>query len=398
MELDIKYIPIENIKPYENNPRRHSREQIEAIKESVSKLGNRKPIELDENNIIICGHGRLEAYKMIGLKEVPVIIHSDMTEDQKKAYRIADNELALRSEWDFEALNIELKDLDFSFINDLKIKDILLEEDEFEIEEDLKTDIKTGDIYKIGKHYLLCGDSRDEEMVSKLLNGAKADIMFTDPPYGVSIGKKNKFLNSFRKSGQNQKDIENDDLKSEELKNELLIPVFKNIKENVLNEDASIFITAPQGGELGMMMMMMMKESLYPVRHVLIWKKNAPTFSMGRLDYEYKHEPILLTWGKKHNYYGKGEHRTSVWEIDKPTKNKEHPTMKPIALYANAYLNNAKEGDIVFEPFAGSGTAFLAAEQTGLTCYGVEFDPVYCQVIINRMKNSYPDIIINKIL
>lgn len=124
MKLEIKYIPIESIKPYENNPKIHSREQIEAIKESVNKLGNRKPIEIDENNIIICGHGRLEAYQIIGLKEVPVIIHSDMTENQKKAYRIADNELASRSEWDFKALNIEIKDLDFEIKNLLDFKEI----------------------------------------------------------------------------------------------------------------------------------------------------------------------------------------------------------------------------------------------------------------------------------
>ena len=135
-----------------------------------------------------------------------------------------------------------------------------------------------------------------------------------------------------------------------------------------------------------MMMMMMMKEAGLPVRHVLIWKKNSPTFSMGRLDYDYQHEPILLTWGKKHEYYGAGQHRTSVWEIDKPTSSKEHPTMKPVDLYVNAYLNNSKAGDVAYEPFSGSGTAFIASEKVSRKCRGIEISPHYCDVIVKRWE------------
>lgn len=136
-----------------------------------------------------------------------------------------------------------------------------------------------------------------------------------------------------------------------------------------------------------MMMMMMMQEAGLPVRHVLIWKKNQATFSMGRLDYDYQHEPILLTWTKRHNYYGKGEHRTSVWNIDKPRASKEHPTMKPVELPANAMLNNSKEGDVVIDPFLGSGTTMVAAENLGRVCYGIEISPAYTAVCLQRMKD-----------
>ncbi len=242
-----------------------------------------------------------------------------------------------------------------------------------------------GDIWALGDHRLLCGDSTSQADADRLMAGDKANVVFTDPPYGVSIGEKNRFLNEFQRAGRNLKDIKDDDLKPEELKEKILVPAFTVVR-SVMADDCTVFCTAPQGGELGMMMMMMMKEAGLPVRHVLIWKKNAPTFSMGRLDYDYQHEPILLTWGKKHAFYGAGAHKTSVWEIPKPRASADHPTMKPVELYVNAYLNNSKSGDIAYEPFAGSGTAFIAAQQTGRVCRGIEIDPVYCDVIIKRWE------------
>lgn len=241
----------------------------------------------------------------------------------------------------------------------------------------------------------MCGDSTDSDQAAKLMDGMKADMVFTDPPYGVSIGSKNVFLNSFQKAGRNLKEIEDDTLKPEVLLKKLVM-AFKNIKAHC-SDCCSIFVTAPQGGELGMMMMMMMREAGLPVRHVLMWYKNAPTFSMGRLDYEYQHEPILLTWTKKHKFYGKGEHKTSVWKIDKPRSNKEHPTMKPIALMANALLNNSLEGNICLDAYLGSGSTMVAAHQLNRKCYGMEIDPKYCQVVIDRMKKLDPDIKIKKL-
>jgi len=166
------------------------------------------------------------------------------------------------------------------------------------------------------------------------------------------------------------------------LESNLLLPTFKNIKSIVMSDDCTVFVTAPQGGELGMMMMM--KEAGLPVRHVLIWKKNAPTFSMGRLDYDYQHEPILLTWGKRHKRPMLGKHKTSVWEIDKPRKSAEHPTMKPVELIENAALNNSDRNDIVFDSFSGSGTTIIACENLNRKCRAIEIDPGYVAVAIER--------------
>ena len=209
-------------------------------------------------------------------------------------------------------------------------------------------------------------------------------LLFTDPPYGVSIGKKNVMLNSFQPSGRNLADIENDDSSPEQLK-QILVPIMSNM-EIVCADDCTYFVTAPQGGELGMMMMMM-KEAGLPIRHVLMWLKNSPTFSMGRLDYDYQHEPILLTWGKRHKSLMAGEHRTSVWKVDKPRANKEHPTMKPVELYVNALLNNSEPGDVAIDPFAGSGTMVIACEQTNRSARCIELTEKYCDVIVQRWVN-----------
>ena len=195
-------------------------------------------------------------------------------------------------------------------------------------------------------------------------------------------------LNSFQPSGRNLTDIEDDEMSPEELKKRLL-PAFNIVRELVMADDCTVFLTAPQNGDLGMMMMMMMKDAKLPIRHVLIWKKNAPTFSMGRLDYDYQHEPILLTWGKRHKRPMNGTHKTSIWEIDKPRASADHPTMKPPELYMNAYLNNSDVGDIAFEPYDGSGTALIASENTGRYCRAIEISPGYVAVALQRYLDSF---------
>ena len=240
-----------------------------------------------------------------------------------------------------------------------------------------------GQIWRLGDHRLMCGDSTSADDVARLMQSDRASLVFTDPPYGVSIGAKNRLLNSVEPSGRNSTDIEDDSLSPDELK-EKLLPAFKNIKRVVMADDCTVFVTAPQNGELGMMMMMMMKESGLPVRHVLIWKKNAPTFSMGRLDYDYQHEPILLTWGKRHKRPMNGAHKTSVWEIDKPLSSKEHPTMKPVELVVNALLNNSDEEDFVFDAYSGSGTTIMACEQARRKCRAIEITPEYVAVTLER--------------
>jgi len=245
--------------------------------------------------------------------------------------------------------------------------------------------VQTGELWLLGEHRLLCGDATNPEDVQRILNGSKVSCVFTDPPYGVSVAAKNRLLNTVQPSGRCLADVVDDDLSPEDLEARLL-PAFVNIRELAMADDCTVFLTAPQGGELGMMMMMMQKAGL-KVRHVLIWVKNQPTFSMGRLDYDYQHEPILLTWLARHKRPMAGQHRTSIWPINKPRASPDHPTMKPVALYANAYLNNSDQGDCVFDPYCGSGTAFAAAEQVGRKCRGIEVEPKYCDVTLQRWQS-----------
>lgn len=210
-------------------------------------------------------------------------------------------------------------------------------------------------------------------------------MVFTDPPYGVSIGDKNKTLNSVQKAGRCTTNIENDTLSSDELY-PILVKAMTNARENC-KDDACYYVTSPQGGELGLMMMMM-KDAGLPVRHMLIWKKDSATFSLGRLDYDYQHEPIFYTWTKKHHNYRGGDNRTTVWEYPKPRKCDLHPTMKPVALVENCMKDATKEGDIVLDLFGGSGTTMIAAENLGRKARLMELDPHYCDVIITRWENA----------
>lgn len=211
-----------------------------------------------------------------------------------------------------------------------------------------------------------------------------ADMVFTDPPYGVSIGDKNAALNSVQKAGRCVKNIENDTLGAKELY-PILVKAMTNARLSC-KSDASYYVTSPQGGELGLMMMMMMRDAGLPVRHMLIWEKNCATFSLGRLDYDYQHEPIFYTWTEKHHNYRNGEYRTTIWKYDKPRKCDLHPTMKPIALVVNAIMDATREGDVVLDVFGGSGTSMIACEQTNRKCLMMELDPHYCDVIIARWE------------
>lgn len=208
-------------------------------------------------------------------------------------------------------------------------------------------------------------------------------MVFTDPPYGVSIGDKNKTLDSFSKAGRITENIENDTLGKDDLY-DVLLCAFTNLRK-FCAEDCSYYVTSPQGGELGLMMMMMRDAGL-EVRHNLIWEKSSATFSMGRLDYDYKHEPIFYTWTKRHKFYGNGQCKNTVWQFPKPRKCDLHPTMKPVELVAECLLNSSIKGDCVADIFGGSGTTMIASEQLGRKCYMMELDPHYCDVIIDRWE------------
>ena len=378
------------------NVRQHPDVNIESIKGSLSRFGQQKPIVVGKGNVIVAGNGTVMAAKQLGWDTVK-IVHTDLIGSEATAFAIADNRTAELAEWNDEdlaktlaALQIEDEELArITGFNDKEIAALIQGQTEI-VEDDVPEPpvdpvTKPGDLWLLGEHRLLCGDSTKAEDVGRLMDGSRASCVFTDPPYGVSVGAKNRLLNSVQKAGRCLEDIASDDMKPEELK-AMLLPAFVGLRENIMADDCTLFVSAPQGGELCMMMMMMKKAGLR-TRHVLIWKKNQPTFSLGRLDYDYQHEPILLTWGKRHKRPMAGAHRTSVWEIDRERKCDVHPTMKPVALYANAYNNNSDPGDNVADIYAGSGTAFIAAEQLGRKCYGMEISPAYCDVIVKRWEN-----------
>lgn len=387
-----------DLKPYANNPR-HNAKAVPAVKESILKFGFKVPIVIDKNNVIVCGHTRFYASKEIGLETVPCIVADDLTDEQINAFRLVDNRVSEFADWNFDKLAEELSDLqDFDFepfgFDELMagIGETFVNNNKLDVEEDdnfdsskVPTDtiIKAGDVISLNNHKVICGSSKDEENFIKLFGEQRYHLVFTDPPYGVSIGEKNRMLNKVQESGRVLADIKDDNISVDDLY-DLLVNVMKNAKKYSA-DDCTYFVCAPQGGELGMMMMMMQDAGL-KVRHNLIWYKNQPTFSMGRLDYDYQHEPILLTWGKKHKRPMKGEHRTSVWKIDRERKCDLHPTMKPVALPVNAMLNNSDEGDLCADFFLGSGTTLIAAEKTNRICYGMEIEPHYCMVIANRYK------------
>ena len=384
-------VAVDTLVPYVNNANIHSDKQITMLASSIREFGFLNPILIDKDRNVIAGHGRILAAQKLGLTEVPCVYVEGLTQAQRKAYILADNRLAEFSEWDMDLVMGELAELDeLGFDTDLTGF-------EFEIEPEITDDAdnvpepptepkaKLGDLYQLGNHRLICGDSTDGAVIDRLMDGVKADMVFTDPPYNVAVGSKNKILNEQDGGCRNETEIAGDKgMTDAEIGEQLWRPAFQNMADHA-KDDCSIYVTMPQGGT-HMMMMMMMADACWQVKHELMWLKNQPTFSMGRLDYDYKHEPIMYGWKKTHNFYGKGKFTKSVWEIDKPRESKLHPTMKPIELIANALENSTKENDCVLDVFGGSGSTLIACEQLNRKCYMCELDPHYCDIIIDRWQ------------
>jgi DNA modification methylase len=387
---------VSELLPYARNARTHSDEQVSQLAASIKEFGFNNPVAIDADGMILCGHGRVMAAQKLHMAEVPTVCLSHLSDTQVKAYILADNKLALNAGWDNDMLKVELedlKDLDFDLnltgFSDEELKDILVEdpteahEDNFDGEPPEVAKSQLGDIWILGEHRLMCGDSTSENDVKALMQDEKADMCFTDPPYGVSYADKNQFLNTLDRGNRVQVPIKNDHMSVDDT-SEFVYKAFCNIRDN-LAEYSSYYITAPQGGELLMMMMTMMQKACIPLRHMLIWVKNNHV--LGRCDYNYKHEPILFGWINKHKFYGKGEHKFSTWEIPKPVKNDLHPTMKPVALVENALLNSSLKGQICLDLFGGSGTTLIACEQLGRKARLMELDEHYCDVICQRYIN-----------
>lgn len=396
--MEVIYRSTETLKKLENNPRTITPEDMERLKESISNNPDyleAHPIVLSDRTgelVIIDGNQRYEACVQLGMSEVPTALLHGLTEEREREIIIRANvlngkwdEMILKDKWDIEELKDWGVDLPADWDTSEADEQKEAEEDNFSEEdaEQAEPRVKLGEIWQLGEHRLMCGDSTDANSVALLMDGEKADMVFTDPPYGVSIGDKNKALNRVQKAGRCTENIANDNISVDDLY-PILVKAMTNCRENC-KDCACYYVTSPQGGELGLMMMMM-KDAGLPVRHMLIWEKNSATFSLGRLDYDYQHEPIFYTWTKSHKNYRNGEFRTTIWKYDKPRKCDLHPTMKPVELVENCMMDASVEGDIVLDMFGGSGTTMIAAEQLGRKARLMELDPHYCDVIIARWE------------
>jgi len=384
--LKIVQKPVDKLIPYVNNSRTHSDEQIAQIASSIKEFGWTNPILVDGENGIIAGHGRLMAARKLGYKEVPTIELKDLTETQRKAYIIADNRLALNAGWDNEMLTIELNDLlaDGFALEvlgfDPKELGALLEPEVVEglTDEDAVPDVpdepttKLGDIYQLGNHRLMCGDSTSVDAVTKLTSGGGVDMLLTDPPYNVAYEGKTK----------DALKIKNDNMENDQFR-QFLRDAF--VTADLVMKAGAVFYIWHADSE-GFNFRGACTDAGWKVRQCLIWKKSSMV--MGRQDYHWKHEPCLYGWkdGAGH-LWAADRKQTTILEFDKPSRSGEHPTMKPVALFEYQMLNNTKGGDIVLDLFGGSGTTLLAAEKHGRHARLMELDPKYCDVIVKRWED-----------
>lgn len=373
----ITVVDINKLKPYELNAKKHDRKQIENVAESIRQFGWQQPIVVDKDYVIIIGHCRFEAAKLLKLPNVPVHVADDLTEEQVKKLRVIDNKTN-ESDWDLDMLfsdvgNLKFDgfDIDFGFLEEKKS----IEEDDFDFDkayETLEFKTKPGDIYQLGRHRLMCGDSTKEEDVNKLVDGADMDLLLTDPPYNVDyVGKTEDALT-----------IENDAFGSPEEFCEFLTKAFSNADSH-MKAGASFYIYF--AGRFAAEVIQACKNVGFDPRHLLIWKKDSMV--LGRSDYQYIHEPFIYGFkeGAAHSWFNDRK-QLSVVEFPRPKVSKLHPTMKPLALFAYQMQNNTKEGDLVMDLFGGSGTTLIVAEEINRKCYMMEKDPKYADVIIARWE------------
>ena len=384
----IEIWPADKLVPYDKNPRTHSPEQVNQIAASIAEFGFLNPILVDTAAGIIAGHGRLQAAKQLGLAQVPVVVLDHLTEAQKRAYVIADNKLALNAGWDEDLLRVEMTalaaenfDLPVIGFSDDDLAALLAEPntaegqtDEDAVPEAPETPVsKPGDLWRLGNHLLLCGDSTVLANVERVLDGALADMVFTDPPYNVDYGNTAK-----DKLRGTNRTIMNDNLGDgferflyDACVNMLTVckgALYVCMSSSELHTLQKAFIEA--GG----------KWSTF-----VIWAKN--TFTLGRADYQRQYEPILYGWKQGNDHYWCGARdQGDVWFVNKPVRNELHPTMKPVELVERAVNNSSKSRDIVLDCFGGSGTTLIACEKLNRQCRMIELDPKYVDVIVKRWE------------
>lgn len=376
---------VSEIKLNEKNPRLIKDDKFAKLVQSIKdfpEMIDVRPIVINKENVILGGNMRFRAMKEAGFKEVPVQV-VDWSEEKQKEFIIKDN--VSGGEWDWDALANEWDQdelvkwgLD---IPDFEAEQLEAQEDDYEIPDEIKTDIVLGDLFEIGHHRLLCGDSTQTDTFKALLGEQLADLVLTDPPYNVAYEGKTKKKLTIDNDKQSDGDFY-----------QFLYDFYTALGSYTKAGGAWYVWHADSEGAN---FRLAMKNSGIMVKQCLIWVKNAMV--MGRQDYQWKHEPCLYGWkeGAAHGWYSDRK-QTTVLEFDRPTRNAEHPTMKPIPLFAYQIGNSSKQGDIVADGFGGSGTTMVACHQMNRKAYLVEFDPKYCQVIVDRMLNLDPSIEIKR--
>lgn len=382
----VQEVDVGILKPYENNAKIHGDDQVEKICRSIQEFGFISPCLIDNEYNVIAGHGRIMAAKKIGMKKVPCLFVEGLSDEQRRAYILADNRLTELGEWDMDLVHFELDELQLGGF-DVSITGFEVGEDFVDhlqgIVEDEAPDVeeeanaKLGQIYQLGRHRLMCGDSTDLGTVEKLMDGKKARMVFTDPPWNVNYGSEDD-----HPSWKSRK-ILNDSMSTDDFK-DFMDNTF--LCMNAASEAGCMTYVVMSAQEWGNMMLTLF-ENDYHWSSTIIWNKDQLVLS--RKDYHTKYEPIWYGWknGDARLHPLEDRKQCDVWDFDRPKRSDEHPTMKPVELVARAIQNSSNKGDQVLDLFGGSGTTLIACEQTGRECFMMELDPHYVDVIIKRWEN-----------
>ena len=380
-EMDL--VDIDKLIPYVNNARTHSKEQINKLRASIREFGFINPVIIDRDYNVIAGHGRIMASKEEGIDKVPCVFVDYLTDAQKKAYILADNRMALDADWDEELLKVEIEslqgadfDLNLTGFDEAELMDIFgddnqsrAKDDDFDLTAALEkaSFVEKGDVWTVGRHRLMCGDATSSEDVSTLMGNTKANLILTDPPYGVSFKSSSGLT------------IQNDSMKNEEFYN-FLLASFKCMAEHLENGGSAYVFHADTEG---LNFRKAFIDAGFHLAGCCIWVKDS--LVLGRSDYQWQHEPVLYGFMQngKHKWYSDRK-QTTIWNFDKPKRNANHPTSKPLDLLSYPIGNSTQENGVVIDTFGGSGSTMMACEQMNRICYMMELDEKYASVILRR--------------
>lgn len=388
----MQMVKVNELIPYVNNARTHSQEQVNKLRSSLREFGFVNPIIIDADKNVIAGHGRLMAAKEEGITEVPCVLVDYLSEAQKKAYILADNRYAQDAGWDEELLRLEIEalegmdfDVSLTGFNEDEISDLFAgadtsdtQDDDFDLSDALEKAafVERGDVWQVGRHRLMCGDATSEEDVATLMDGKKANLIITDPPYNVAFESSDGLS------------IKNDKMENEKFY-EFLLSAFKNMAAHLEKGGAAYVFHADTEG---LNFRKAFVDAGFHLAGCCIWVKNS--LVLGRSDYQWQHEPVLygfLQNGKHYWSKNAGRSQTTIWNFDKPKKNKNHPTSKPLDLLAYPIGNSSQENAIVIDTFGGSGSTLMACEQTNRICHTMELDEKYASVILRRYVEDTGD-------